>query len=67
MDNSRYTFDLIGFLLWWEEIVKSPRKPTLEEIDRINDSFYKINKNLNVQKNGYKISKEDSRIEKRNR
>lgn len=50
MDNNRYTFDLIGFLLWWEEVVKSPRKPTLEEVDRINESFFNINKNLNVQK-----------------
>lgn len=50
MDNSRYTFDLIGFLLWWEEIVKSRRKPTHEEVDRINESFFNINKNLNTQK-----------------
>ena len=50
MYNQKYTFDLIGFLLWWEEVVKSPRKPTIEEIDRINESFFEINKNLNAQK-----------------
>lgn len=46
MDTTRYTYDLVGFLLWWKEVVKAKRIPTIEEEDRIADRFYETEKRL---------------------
>lgn len=47
MKFNRYTYDLIGFLRWWQEVVKATRVPTPDETDRINESFMVANKLIN--------------------